>query len=262
MASLLASRSLPRAVLVAVGRAGPSGGAVVLAYHDVRDVAEGYHVTPDRLRSHVELLRSSGRRVVPLGDVVDALRDGRPIDGLAAVTFDDAIVGVAALAVPVLAALEAPATVFAVAARLGSEPDWTTGEQRTLAPDELRELAAQPFVTIGCHAGTHRSLPGLRDDELRQELVGSRDRLRELVAAPVDLLAYPYGHHDARVRDTAAAAGFRAGFTFLNGRIEPGQDLFRLPRFTMGQHQSRLRLAHHLARSAASWPDTQLPSVP
>ena len=37
----------------------------------------------------------------------------------------------------------------------------------------------------------------------------------------VDLLAYPSGHHDARVRAHAAAAGYRAGFTFLNGRVLP-----------------------------------------
>ncbi|MCW2816684.1 MAG: hypothetical protein JWN84_4139, partial [Nocardioides sp.] len=40
-----------------------------------------------------------------------------------------------------------------------------------------------------------------------------------------------------------------------------GDDVLRLPRFTMGAHHGRLRLAYHLARPADSWPDHQLDRV-
>lgn len=77
----------------------------------------------------------------------------------------------------------------------------------------------------------------------------------------MDLLAYPFDHHDARVRATVVDAGYRAAFTFLNGRITPGVDSYRLPRLTMWKGQGRPRLSYHLARPAHSWPDTQCPAV-
>ncbi len=237
------------------------GGGVVLAYHDVRATADGYHVTPAQLAGHLELLRSAGMRIVTLAALVDAFAAGDDVGDLAAVTFDDALLGVAELAAPVLARLGAPATVFAIARRLGTEPDGTAREQRTLTEAELEELADVAEISIGSHASTHRSLPTLGDDELADELVGGREALVKLVGGPLDLLAYPYGHHDERVRRAARSAGFRAAFTFLNGRVEQGQDPFRLPRFTMGAHHGRLRLAHHLGRHADSWPDTQLDEV-
>jgi peptidoglycan/xylan/chitin deacetylase (PgdA/CDA1 family) len=250
-----------RTARVASGLRVRGNGAVVLAYHDVRTTGEGYHVSATQLARHVELLRSSGLRIVDLATIVDALVAGAGVADLAAVTFDDALVGVVENALPVLARHDVPATVFAVADRLGVEPDWTTGERRTLTPAELQQLARTARLTIGCHAGTHRSLVTLDDTALQEELAGARDELQSITGHAVDFLAYPFGHHDGRVRDAARAAGFRAAFTFLNGRVEVGQDPFRLPRLTMGARHNRLRLARHLARPAATWPDTQLDAV-
>ncbi|MDP9020793.1 MAG: hypothetical protein M3N25_08325, partial [Actinomycetota bacterium] len=55
--------------------------------------------------------------------------------------------------------------------------------------------------------------------------------------------------------------GYRAGYSFLNGRITAGLDRYRLPRITMGRGQGRPRLAYHLVRSSRSWPDTQSDAV-
>jgi peptidoglycan/xylan/chitin deacetylase (PgdA/CDA1 family) len=257
----LSPSTLLRTARIVRGRSVRSEGALVLAYHDVRATPSDYHVTPDQLARQLALVRSAGMRFVPLADVVDALEAGGRVDELIAVTFDDALLGVAELAVPLLQRLDVPATVFAVAHRLGAPPDWMEGQPRTLTEPELRDLGHLPGMTVGSHAGTHRSLPTLSDAELEAELTGGRELLAARVGKPVDLLAYPFGHHDERVRRLARAAGYRAGFTFLNGRVEPGQDLFKLPRLTMGTHHSNLRLAHHLARRARSWPDTQLEAV-
>jgi peptidoglycan/xylan/chitin deacetylase (PgdA/CDA1 family) len=233
----------------------------VLAYHDVRPTPGGYHVSPGQLARHLTLLRSAGLRIVALDALVDAFVAGDDIDDLAAVTFDDALLGVAELGAPVLEQLDSPATVFAVARKPATELDWTIGEQRTLSEAELVALAQRPGITIGSHASTHPSLPALGAAELEDELRGSRQVLSDLIGRPVDLLAYPFGHHDDQVRSAARAAGYRAAFTFLNGRVELGQDPFRLPRLTMGAHHSRARLAYHLGRPAGSWPDTQQAAV-
>jgi len=104
-------------------------------------------------------------------------------------------------------------------------------------------------------------LPALDEPALDSELAGSRADLEDIVGRPVDHLAYPFGHHDEHVRAAARRAGYQAGFTFLDGRVDAGLDRYRLPRLTMYGGHHRVRLAYHLARPSWSWPDHQLDRV-
>jgi peptidoglycan/xylan/chitin deacetylase (PgdA/CDA1 family) len=197
---------------------------------------------------------------VALTALVDLLGRGVEPDGLAAVVFDDCLVGVHHHALPILAELGIPSTVFTVSEALGSPPPWWQGSGRVATRDELLEMHAAG-VAIGSHTRHHPSLPTLRGQALLEELAGSRADLEQLVQEPVDLLAYPFGHHDPVVRAAAQECGYRAAFTFLNGRVVLGLDRLMLPRINMHDGLGTVRLAHHLARPAAWWPDTQTPVV-
>lgn len=238
-------------------------GAVVLSYHDVRNGrSDGgdYEVSPSQLRAQLLAASGMGLRFVDLGVLTAAWLAGEPVDELASVVFDDGLVGVHHHALPVLTALAVPATVFTVTDGMGSSPPWWPGAARTMTAAEISELAGAG-VSIASHTRRHRSLPGLGTAELGDELAGARLILEDLVQAPVPLVAYPFGHHDARVREAAAGAGYVAGFSFLNGRITAGLDRYRLPRLNMWSGQGRARLAYHLARPAFSWPATQADAV-
>lgn len=258
-----AAAALPIVLGVPI-RTAPVPGAVVLAYHDVAaeegDVTR-WTVSAGQLGAQLRAVRASGLRLVHLHDVVDAVLSGGALDGLAAVVFDDGLVGVHRYALPVLRDLRVPATVFAVAGELGRRPSWWPGAARLMDEAELGDLVAEG-VRIAAHTSTHPSLPGLDDRSLAAEIGDARRRLADLAQMPVDLFAYPFGHHDRRVRAAVAASGYRAAFTFLNGRVTTGLDRLRLPRFTMGPHQNRARLAYQLCRSPRSWPDTQVDRWP
>ncbi len=242
-------------------RAAP--GAVVLGYHDVLpdDAAPApWQVSVARFRSHLDVLDRLGLRIVPLHTIADRLRRGEPVEGLAALTFDDALAGVHARALPVLDELGLTATVFVVTGSLGVAPPWWPGAAPTLGAGALAELAAAGW-TLGSHTRTHPSLPTLGPSALQDELAGSRDDLADLLGAAPRTLAYPHGHHDPVVRAAAVAAGYDVAVTFHNGRIAGVEDPLRLPRLTMGPHLRPLRLALQLARPAGSWPDHQLDRV-
>lgn len=242
-------------------RAAP--GAVVLGYHDVLpdDAAPApWQVSVAQFRGHLDVLDRLGLRVVPLDAIADRLRRGAPVEGLAAVTFDDALAGVHARALPVLDELGLTATVFVVTRSLGVAPPWWPGAAPTLGPVALAELAAAGW-TLGSHTRTHPSLPTLAPPDLQAELAGSRDDLTDLLGAPPRTLAYPHGHHDPVVRAAATAAGYDVAVTFRNGRITGTEDPLRIPRLTMGPHLRPLRLALQLTRPAGSWPDHQLDRV-
>ncbi len=244
------------------GRA-PRGGGVVLGYHDVvagTEAAPELNVTADQLRSQLGTVRRLGFRFVTLSELCRLVREGSSTDGLAAVTFDDALAGVGHHALPVLQELGVPATLFAVSAQWGLSPRWWPGSAPMMSRSELRE-AHHSGVTVGAHSRTHASLPGLGGARLHGEVAGCRADLEDVVEGPVRLFAYPFGHHDEEVRDRVDEAGYDAAFTFLNGRIAGAEDRFRLPRLTMGRHHGPARLAYHLARPAGSWPDHQVERV-
>jgi len=230
-------------------------GAAVLCYHDVdSDPANStdYVVSPGRLRAQLEAIASWGLRFVDLQEVIDRLERDTPLDGLVAVTFDDALVGVVDHGLDVLLDLGVPATVFVVTDVRGVDPPFWPGAQRTLNAEELRALSAAG-VRLGSHTRAHPSLTETGDDRLRDELVRSREELQALTGEACDVLAYPFGHQDERVRQAAVEAGYRAACTFTFGRVTAHTDRYALPRFCMGPGHHRARLAFQLARPSTAW---------
>lgn len=261
----LAAQGRASAVAVAAlaRRRANTAGAVVLAYHDVLpDDAPSfsYAVSVKRLRQHFDVVQRMGCKPVSLRDLSARLRAGQDVTGLVAIVFDDAIVGVHQRALPELAQRGWAATLHPVVDRLGLEPPWWPGSRRTMTWRELEEVV-MAGIELGGHGTTHACLPCLDDLHLAAELEGSRDRLSQLVGREVDELAYPYGHHDARVRDAARAAGYRTGWTFLNGRVVPDTDPWRLPRLTMHQGLFPAKLAQQLSRRLKDWPSASAPAV-
>ena len=232
-----------------------AGGAAILAYHDVTADAqtdERYTVSGRQLRDHIATLRRLGLRIVPLTEIVARLQRGEPVDDLAALTFDDALVGVHHVALEILTEAAAPATIFVVADGINVSPSWWPGAQRTMTTGELDE-AMRAGVSLEAHSSQHRSLPRSSAADLAEDLAHCRRVLADDLGSNAELLAYPFGHHDGRVRDAARACGYRAAFTFLNGRAQPGDDLFKLARLTATRTMSRITLARHLARLPHDW---------
>jgi peptidoglycan/xylan/chitin deacetylase (PgdA/CDA1 family) len=64
---------------------------------------------------------------------------------------------------------------------------------------DLKELDAAG-VEIGNHSAHHRNLNRCPDSDLRDEVIGARQRLEGALGSPVRYFAYPDGRHDRRVR--------------------------------------------------------------
>lgn len=92
-----------------------SRGAVVFAFHNVvPGEGEGPLHLPLVFFERVVAWMAARFVVIPLRELARRARDGRPLGGLAAITFDDAYGGVFRHALPALAARGLPATVFVV----------------------------------------------------------------------------------------------------------------------------------------------------
>ncbi len=123
-------------------------GAPILCFHNVVSEADAgvgdasLHMPVDTFESIAGWLAAT-YDVVPLRELADRASSGRSVRGLAALTFDDAYRGVFDHALPVLAALGLPCTLFVVSG-FADRPAWTwwdTLASRGLLSEERRDEA-------------------------------------------------------------------------------------------------------------------------
>lgn len=170
--------------------------AVVLTYHGIDDADSPLCVSPRLFRAHLEVISRSGAQVMTLSELVERPSDAAAHDAVA-ITFDDGLRSVIEEAAPMLHARGMPATVFAVAGRLGADNGWPTqpdGAPRLplAGAEELAALVDEGWE-IGSHGMEHAPLAGASHDELEREIVASRRRLEGAIGAPIRSFAFPYG---------------------------------------------------------------------
>lgn len=207
-------------------------GAPILMYHQVGPHRKGsrlnkWRVTEADFERQLAHLDACGLRGVSLREHL-----ANPSGRHAVLTFDDGFLGVATHALPHLVARGFTATVFVVSGKLGGTNDWDRDESPAdplLSEGGVRELHAAG-IEIGSHGETHRALTEVDDAELFRQTAGSRERLEDVIGAPVATFCYPYGAFDDRVVEAVRAAGYRAA-TVIRGGISPDlSDPYRLKR--------------------------------
>jgi len=104
-------------------------------------------------------------------------------------------------------------------------------------------------MQIGAHTISHPILMKLGEDEAREEIVGSKTFLENLLDERVSLFAYPNGKLNQDYVDSTAnivrKAGFEAAVSTEAGVSSVVSDLFQLPRFTPWD-RSRIRFGVRL----------------
>lgn len=207
-----------------------SPGPLIVMYHGVGGI-DG--ITVESLERQLRALKAR-RLVVRLTEAVQML--GRPgVEDLAAITFDDGYRDFMELAVPVLSALQLPATLFVPGAWLGKTNGWDAGhvtERAIMTARELRELD-HTLVTVGAHGMTHRRLSRVDHSILHAETALARRIIEDACGRPVNLFAYPYGQSDdfdASAERAVETAGFVAACSTCFGRGSRPADRFRLRR--------------------------------
>jgi peptidoglycan/xylan/chitin deacetylase (PgdA/CDA1 family) len=194
---------------------------LVLCYHAVSERWDAdLSITPQTLEDQLEFLVSRGYHGATFTEAVTKPRSGNVL----AVTFDDAYRSVLELGFPILARLGLPGSVFVPTDYAGTEQpmswpgieQWAGGPfERELVPLSWQEVGrlADAGWEIGSHTRSHPHLTQLDGPSLEAELRGSREACEERLGHPCESLAYPYGDHDRRVVEAAAAAGYRAAGT-------------------------------------------------
>jgi peptidoglycan/xylan/chitin deacetylase (PgdA/CDA1 family) len=150
------------------------------------------------------------------------------------ISFDDGNRSDLELAVPALRERGLWADFFVLAGRLGAAG--------SLAEPDVQELH-RCGMGIGTHGMAHRPWRGMDPATRRAELVVARQRLSEVVGAPVDTAACPLGRYDRRLLAELRRLGYSRVYTSDRRHARPGAWL--QPRFSVrsGDTPGSLRAA-------------------
>jgi len=215
--------------------------AVALIYHRFgEDAYPSTSIPIDQFETHLEELKSGDYTVLPLPEILKALREGTPLpERTVAITIDDAFLSVYTEAWPRLKAAGFPMTLF-IATQVIDQ-----GGKSYMTWDQVRELL-RDGVTIGSQTDTHLHMPLVDAETVRADLAHSNARFREELGKAPALLAYPYGEASLAVQEITRKAGFEAAFGQHSGVLHGGEDFFYLPRFAFSKTYGsleRFRLA-------------------
>jgi peptidoglycan/xylan/chitin deacetylase (PgdA/CDA1 family) len=223
----------------------------VLAYHAIADLAgmpilEDYGVPPKTFTNQLNTLERAGFNFICPEQFVRCLKDGAELPARALLlTFDDCYSDLLESASSILLEKKIPALAFAVSRCLGGNNAWDQDTGAPLRPlmtaAQLQELS-KLGVEIGAHSRTHPFLTRESDQRLVAELCGSIDDLEATGLKRPRFLAYPFGDHDERVRNTARDANIAAAFTVTPGVFQAGDDPLRVPRIEIMRNDTGLKL--------------------
>lgn len=216
--------------------------AVVLTYNRFgEERLPATNTRPEQLDAQLAELKSGGYAVLPLPQVVEALRAGKPLpDKAVALTLDESVLSVWQVAWPRLKAADLPVTIFVVTDEIDR-----AGPDR-LNWDNLRELAASGLVTLGTKGASHSHLPALAPAAIADDLARARARFEAELGRAPELFAWPYGEMSSDAAEAVRTAGFTAAFGQHSGPAWSKSDPFFLPRFAINEtygEPERFRLA-------------------
>lgn len=232
-----------------------SRGTPVLMYHGFGEERDRFIARRRAFRRQMLVLRVLGYRPIPFAELVVALRENRfPPPRAVVITIDDGYRDNLEVAAPVLARHGFPATLFLVSQRLGAANDWDTepptGGRPLMSAAQASEMRAMGHE-LGAHTRTHCSLPEAGDEEVTEQIAGSRRDLEAELGVEVRSFAYPYGRCDERAVEAARSAGFAGACTTHPALTRLDEDPLRIPRIEVKGSDSLWRFLRKLRTGAA-----------
>lgn len=226
------------AALTGAYRLGLRRGAVVVGLHRVAASKKpgGLDCSPHLFERLCRFL-SRNFSVCSLPRLAAKLASGRPVGGLAALTFDDGYLDNLTVAAPILKKYRLPATFFITSSFADGKtiPLWdrqTNDPRPMLSWDEVRQLRDLGF-DIGAHSRTHADLAWLPPSALQDEIVGSRQDIRDMLGrAPVSF-AYPFGRRrniTSEGLEVVRESGYTCCCGLYGGINNPGTSPYRVRR--------------------------------
>jgi len=208
--------------------------AHILLYHrfdDPRAKVGSMNIKSNELRAHFSYLKQNGYRVVKLSEVVDAIKNGKPIqDKTVVINIDDAYKTFYESGLKVFKEFGYPFTLFvyvdAVDHHYKDYMSW----------NEVRD--AGKYGEIALHSFMHPNLVSLKIEEVKADTLAAFEHFTKEMGYKPRYYAYPFGLYNQAVKDAIAAFGFDAIVNVDGGAIDTYSDRLNLDRSALDSSKS------------------------
>jgi peptidoglycan/xylan/chitin deacetylase (PgdA/CDA1 family)/ABC-type Zn uptake system ZnuABC Zn-binding protein ZnuA len=183
----------------------------VIMYHDILPKKQVFFdVTQQEFEEHLLRLQSSGVTPISVDQLITHLRTGLPLPAKPVLlTFDDGYESAYQYVFPLLKKYNYPAAFAIYTLNVGKN----TGREH-VSWEQLREMSMNPLVTIMAHSVTHPSdLAALPDEQLKTEILVSKNILESQLGIPIHYFVYPAGRYDKRAKKLVQQGGYEAALT-------------------------------------------------
>ncbi len=184
----------------------------------------------EQFEAQLSEIASGGWQVLPLAEVVMALRQRKPLPERAiAISIDEVHESVFSEAWPRLRRAGLPFTLFVSTGALdrGAAGYMTWPQVRTMA---------DAGVEIGNLTVSQPHMARQTEDRNAEEIATAQQRILEQTGREPRLFAYPYGEWTPSVRRQVVESGFIAAFGQQSGVAHAGADWFSFPRFPINEN--------------------------
>ncbi len=202
---------------------------------------EKLRVTPEKFDRQLGYLFNHGYQTVTVGELTTFCAGRLPFpEKRIILSFDDGYRDNFLYAFPLLQKYKFTAIVFLVSGGIGSTSKWDTqGAEPLLNWKEIEEMQ-QGGIEFGSHSHTHRLLPSLPGEEIREEIARSKDVIEDKLTRPIDFFSYPWGKFNPEIEEIVRNCGYKAAFSTLPGKNGPSEDIFALKRVLIRGYDSGL----------------------
>lgn len=218
----------------------------VLCYHQVREYAAEDNdytrtflvIEPARFTEHLDAVKAAGYTPISADQYYEHLTMGAGLpDKPVLLSFDDGKDNQYSNAYRILQERGVPGILYIMTVVIGQD-GWVTKEQ-------IKEMADAGFG-IGSHTWDHHRVDEFTEDDLDQQLVGSRETLEEITGKKIVDLAYPYGAWDEDGAGLVERAGYRAAYQLMDKPLDTSNPLYSLRREMVASNLSGTELVSHL----------------
>jgi peptidoglycan/xylan/chitin deacetylase (PgdA/CDA1 family) len=146
-------------------------------------------------------------------------------------TFDDGYEDNYTCAFPLLKKYGFSAVIFLVTDAMRRTNFWDADEPEVLLMNEkqIREMSAAG-IEFGSHTVIHTNLSKCSREQIRKELVESKQMIEQLTGKEVVSIAYPYGAVNETIKSIATEIGYEFGIATNSGPLKFYEDLFEIRR--------------------------------
>lgn len=221
----------------------PVSGVPVLNYHQINDVDHNaMTITTKQFEAQMKYLSDNNYTAISPDQLIDHLETGAPLPPHPVlITFDDGYKDNYLNAFPILKKYQMTATIFLIS-------DYVSTYEKYLTWDEIA-LMQRDGIDFESHTLSHMNLiEAASDEELQQQLAGSKAALEWHLGKQVNYIAYPCGTYNPKIMSQTKATGYRGAFTVNFGRDDHDDAQYaldRIPVFGGNSHtylRFRLRL--------------------